>query len=156
LHRTLDELRRARVTPSTLARTAFEDPRKPRELGELARAYEESLTRLKAIDAAEVLGRATELCVAEGALPAARRVLRPASLELAPLEESFLAACAPHAVPLASDVATAPLTATLEFTQALSEENEVRAVFRRILDEALRCDDVEIVFDDDATFRPLI
>ena len=60
-------------------------------------------------------------------------------------------------VPLAEDAPEPGKTSsTLTFSHALSEENEVRGVFRRILDESLRLDDVEIAFDDDATYRPLV
>lgn len=156
LHRTLDELRRAGVTPAALSASAFEDPRKARELAALARAFEASLARLGATDSAEVLRRATALC-AGAAPPLPARVLRPAAFDLAPLEEAFLAARSPVTVPLAADVFDpAHLAPALEFTHALAEENEVRAVLRRVLDEGLALDDVEIVFDDDATYRPLV
>ncbi|MGA7990428.1 MAG: PD-(D/E)XK nuclease family protein, partial [Thermoanaerobaculia bacterium] len=156
LHRTLDELRRAGVTPAALSASAFEDPRKARELAAVLRAFETWLGRLGATDPAEVLRRATAACTG-GPPPGPMRVLRPAGLELAPLEEAFLAAWAPAVVPLATDVFDgARLAPALEFASALAEENEVRAVFRRILDEDLALDDVEIVFDDDATYRPLV
>ncbi|MCM3874889.1 MAG: hypothetical protein NEA02_00570, partial [Thermoanaerobaculia bacterium] len=156
LHRTLDELRRAGVTPAALPASAFEDARKARELSALARAFEASLARLGATDSADVLRRATAVCARARPL-GSPSVLRPAGLDLAPLEESFLAAFAPSIVPLAEDAFDpARLSASREFVHALSEENEVRAVFRRILDEGLSWDDVEIAFDDDATFRPLV
>ena len=162
LHRTLDELRRAGVTPASLTAltaqttTVFEDPRKARELSALARAFETSLARLGATDPSEVLRRATSLCA--GVPPAEpARILRPRTLDLAPLEEAFLAAFAPSTYSLEEDVfEKAHVAPALDFVHALSEENEVRAVFRRVLDEGLRWDDVEIVFDDDATYRPLV
>ena len=39
---------------------------------------------------------------------------------------------------------------------ASGEENEVRAVFRRIVDEKIPLDDVEIAITDDAAYRPLV
>src|SRR5450759_1480308 len=137
---------------------AFEDARKARELAALARAFDATLERIGAADAAEVFDRAARACAEPGRrIPASAHVLRPAGLELAPLEESFLASCAPVTVPLAEDAPeTGNTSSTLTFSHALSEENEVRGVFRRILDEGLRFDDIEIAFDDDATYRPLV
>ena len=158
LHRTLDELRRAGVAPGTLPPEAFEDARKARELAALARAFAATLEKIGAADAAEVFDRAARAC-AEPArrMPGSVHVLRPAGLVLAPLEERFLASCGPVAVRLAEDEPEAGRSsAALAFSHALSEENEVRAVFRRILDEGLHFDDVEIAFDDDATYRPLV
>ena len=157
LHRTLDELRRARVTPAALAAASFDDPRKARELAALARAYESALAKLGAADAAEIFRRAIPLCTDGRGLPAAAHLLRPSGLELSPLEEEFLAAYAPAAVPLAEDASEpARDAARASFASALAEENEVRAVFRSVLDEGLSLDDVEIVFDDDGVYRPLV
>ena len=157
LHRTLDELRRARVTPAELAAAAFDDPRKGKELAALARAYEATLGRLGAVDAAEVFRRAIPACAGGPVLPADAHVLRPSSLELTPLEEEFLAAYAGEIVPLPEDAYEPARDAgRAAFASALSEENEVRAVFRRVLDECLALDDVEIVFDDDGVYRPLV
>lgn len=157
LHRTLDELRRARVTPAELGSAAFDDPRKGAELAALAKAYESTLARLGAADAAEVLQRAAAACAGGRRLEATAHLLRPSGLELAPLEEAFLGAWAGAAVPLAEDAfEPAHPGSGLAFAHALGEENEVRSVFRRILDESLRVDEVEIVFDDDATYRPLV
>ncbi len=157
LHRTLDELRRARVTPSELGSAAFDDRRKGAELAALAKAYEAILARLGAADAAEVLQRATAACAGGRRLAAAAHLLRPAGLELAPLEEAFLDAWAGAAVPLAEDAfEPARDVARASFASALSEENEVRAVFRHVFDDGLALDDVEIVFDDDDLYRPLV
>ncbi len=157
LHRTLDELRRARVGPAALEAAAFDDPRKARELAALARAYETALSRLGAVDAAEVFRRAIPLSAGGRGLRDGAHLLRPSGLELSPLEEEFLASYAKAAVPLAEDVFDpARHGAAAEFASALSEENEVRAVFRRALDDGLRFDDVELVFDDDAVYRPLV
>ncbi len=158
LHRTLDELRRAGVAPGALPLDAFEDARKARELAALARAFDAMLEKLGAADAAEVFDRAARACVDPALrVPPSAHVLLPAGLELAPLEKRFLAKCAPVTVPLAEDTpGTGHTPSTLTFSHALSEENEVRGAFRRILDEGLRLDDVEIAFDDDATYRPLV
>src|SRR5512143_1356700 len=158
LHRTLDELRRAGIAPEALPAEAFEDTRKARELAALAQAFGTTLEKIGAADAAEVFDRAARACAERGShIPASARVLRPTGLELAPLEERFLAKCAPVTVPLAEDAPDAGNPSpTLAFSRALSEENEVRSVFRRVLDEGLRLDDVEIAFDDDATYRPLV
>ncbi len=157
LHRTLDELRRARVTPADLKAAAFDDRRKGVELAALAQAYEVALEKLGAADVAEVLERGTAARRAEREPATAAHVLRPSSLELAPLEEAFLEAYAGKTTALPEDTFDGARDGPgVEFAHALSEENEVRSVFRRILDEALHVDEVEIVFDDDATYRPLV
>ncbi|HSB64694.1 MAG TPA: PD-(D/E)XK nuclease family protein, partial [Thermoanaerobaculia bacterium] len=136
---------------------AFEDPRKATELAALARAFDATLEKIGAADAADVLDRAARACAKSGPhIPTSAHVLRPAGLELAPLEETFLASCAFVTVPLGEDALEARPSAALTFSHALSEENEIRGVFRQILDEGLRLDDVEIAFDDDATYRPLV
>ena len=158
LHRTLDELRRAGVAPGALPLEAFEDARKARELAALARAFAATLEKIGAADAAEVFDRAVRACEEPGRrMPGSVQVLRPAGLALAPLEERFLSSCAPVTVRIAEDEPGAGRpSAALTFSHALSEENEVRRVLRRILDEGLHFDDVEIAFDDDATYRPLV
>jgi RecB family exonuclease len=158
LQRTLDELRRAGVSPASLPVDAFEDARKARELAALARTFDAALERIGAADAADVFTRATRACAADGrGLPSSARVLRPSGLELSTLEEAFLARCVPSVVTLAEDEPRpCRVSPRLSFTHALSEENEVRGVLRRILDEGLPLDAVEIAFDDDATYRPLV
>jgi ATP-dependent helicase/nuclease subunit B len=157
LHRTLDELRRARVTPAELSAAAFDDPRKGKELAALARAYETSLGKLGAVDPADVFRRAIPACAEGRGLPTGAHLLRFSSLDLSPLEEEFLSTFAAAAVPLAEDEFEAARDAgRAVFASALSEENEVRAVFRRVLDEGLALDEVEIVFDDDGVYRPLV
>jgi RecB family exonuclease len=157
LQRTLDELRRARVTPADLAAAVLDDPRKGRELAALARAYETMLANLGAVDAAEVFRRAIPLCSGGRGLPAGAHLLRPAGLEPSPVEEEFLEVYAPAPVPLAEDTFEPARDARrVVFVSALSEENEVRGVFRRVLAEGLALDDVEIVFDDDDVYRPLV
>ena len=154
LHRTLDELRRARVTPGDLSSAAFDDRRKGAELAALAKAYEAILARLGAADAAEVVRRAAAACAAGIRIPDGAHLLRPAALELAPLEEAFLEGWSDATVPLAEDVFDpARPSPGVFFAHALGEENEVRSVFRRILDEACTST-VEIVFDDDARTAP--
>ncbi|MGZ6971603.1 MAG: PD-(D/E)XK nuclease family protein, partial [Thermoanaerobaculia bacterium] len=136
---------------------AFDDRRKGAELAALAKAYETILARLGAADAAEVLQRATAACAGRCRLAAAAHLLRPSGLELAPLEDAFLDAWAGAAVSLSEDAFDAAHPGpAVTFAHALSEENEVRSVFRRILDEGLHVDEVEIVFDDDPTYRPLV
>src|SRR5262249_52439634 len=90
LQHTLDELRRARVTPGELREAPFDDRRKGAELAALARAYETALARLSAADAAEVFTRAAAACAGTPRPAGEAHVLRPQRLELAPLEEVFL------------------------------------------------------------------
>jgi hypothetical protein len=158
LQRTLEELRRAGLGASTLPVAAFEDPRKGTELAALARTYAETLAQLGAADFADVLQRAIALCAAgAGAIFDGAFLLRPSGLEPAPLEETFLAAIGRPTLGLAEDGPDpGPPAARLEVTQALGEENEVRAVFRHLANGGAAADEVEVLFDDDATYRPLV
>ena len=157
LQRTLDELRRAGLGAAPLPVSAFEEPRKGRELAALARAYAKALAALGAADSPDVLHRAVSLCSAGSRLSESAHLLRPSGLEPAPLEETFLAAFARQFVTLAEDSPEhGARSADVAFMQALGEENEVRAVFRMLASGICVADSVEIVFEDDATYRPLV
>jgi ATP-dependent helicase/nuclease subunit B len=158
IQRTLEELRRAGLGPRALRTEAFEDPRKGRELAEILRAYEAALVHAGATDTADVLRRGALVCREGRAprLPENAFLLRPAGLDLAPLEEEFVAAFADAPVILPEDPADGHSHAGLLFASALGEENEIRGALRRVLDEGLPWDAMELVFDDDATYRPLI
>jgi ATP-dependent helicase/nuclease subunit B len=157
LQRTLDELRRAGLGAAPLPMSAFEEPRKGRELAALARAYAKALVAMGAADSADVLHRAVSLCAAGSSLPESALLLRPSGLDPAPLEETFLAAFARQIVTLAEDSPEhGPPGVDVAFAQALGEENEVRAIFRRLAAGTFAADSVEIVFEDDATYRPLV
>ncbi|HXI13513.1 MAG TPA: PD-(D/E)XK nuclease family protein [Thermoanaerobaculia bacterium] len=60
VQRSVDDLRLAGVLLSTVASTAFEDPRKARDLGAIVDAYEDELTRGRFVDRPGVLARAIQ------------------------------------------------------------------------------------------------
>lgn len=161
LQSTLNEIRRAGLTPEQLPNEALEDPRKAREMKAIGRAYRAALEAGSFADPLDVLAAATRMLGENPALklgPAAR-VLKPESLELSSLEAAFLDAVLPRAATaLAVDTAQdTPLTPErVSLACASGEENEVRAVFRRIVDEKIPLDDVELAVTDDAAYRPLV
>jgi len=161
LQATLNEIRRAGLTPEQLPSDALEDPRKAREMKAIGRAYRDALEAGKLADPLDVLAAATRMLRENPGLklPRSARVLRPEGLELSTLESAFLDALLPRpATLLEVDAAEdAPLTPERVFLACASgEENEVRAVFRRVVDERLALDDVEIAITDDAAYRPLV
>lgn len=161
LQSTLNEIRRVGLTPEQLPSEALEDPRKAREMKAIGRSYRDALEAGTFADPLDVLAAATRM-LGENAglrLAPAVRVLRPEGFELSALESTFLDALLPHpATPLPVDVPEdPPLTPDRVFLVCASgEENEVRAVFRRIVDEKIPLDSVEIAITDDAAYRPLV
>ncbi len=161
LQSTLNEIRRAGLTPEQLPSEALEDPRKAREMKAIGAAYRGALEAGSFADPLDVLAAATRMLRENPGLRLAPavRVLRPDGLELSALEAAFLDALLPRpATALAVDAPQdAPLTAgRVSLACASGEENEVRAVFRRIVDENIPLDDVEIAITDDAAYRPLV
>jgi RecB family exonuclease len=161
LQATLNEIRRAGLTPEQLPSEALEDPRKAREMKAIGRSYRDALEAGRFADPLDVLVAATRM-LAENAslkLEPAVRVLRPDGFELSTLESAFLDALLPRpATAVAVDTAEdSPLTPDrVSLACASGEENEVRAVFRRVVDEEIPLDDVEIAITDDAAYRPLV
>ncbi len=161
LQSTLNEIRRAGLTPEQLPSEALEDPRKAREMKAIGRAYRDALEAGKFADPLDVLAAATRVLAESPGmkLAPAVRVLRPEGLELSPVESAFLETLLPRpATALAVDTPEdVPLTPDrVSLACASGEENEVRAVFRRVLDEKIPLDDVEIAITDDGAYRPLV
>ncbi|HTS03853.1 MAG TPA: PD-(D/E)XK nuclease family protein [Thermoanaerobaculia bacterium] len=161
LQSTLNEIRRAGLTPERLPSEALEDPRKAREMKAIGRAYRDALEAGKLADPLDVLAAATRMLGENPGLKLAKgvRVLRPEGLELSALESAFLEALLPRpATTLAVDAPEdASLTPDRVFLACASgEENEVRAVFRRVVDDRIALDDVEIAITHDAAYRPLV
>jgi hypothetical protein len=161
LQSTLNEIRRAGLTPEQLPAEALEDPRKAREMKAVGRAYRDALEAGKFADPLDVLAAATRMLAENPGLKLAQavRVLRPAGLEVSAVESAFLDALLQRpATALAVDTPEdGPLTADrVSLACASGEENEVRAVFRRVVDEKIPLDDVEIAITDDAAYRPLV
>ena len=123
-----------------------------RARGPRARLRDARSRRSGAADAAEVFAAARPAARDGGGLPRRSASSWPAGLELSPLEERSSTRCcraSPSPSPRTCPTSRATRGAHRS-RRALSEENEVRAVFRRIVDEGLPLDDVEIAFDDDA------
>ena len=161
LQATLNEIRRAGLTPEQLPPDAFEDPRKAREMKAVGRAYRDALKNGKYADPLDVLARATKMLGEDASrrLGAGVHVLRPEGLDLSGSETAFLEALLPRPpFPLAIDdpKGFVPTPERVLLACASGEENEVRAVFRRVVDEKISLDDVEIAITDDAAYRPLI
>ncbi len=161
LQSTLNEIRRAGLTPEQLPAEALEDPRKAREMKAIGRAYRDALEAGKFADPLDVLAAATRMLAEDPGLKLAPsvRVLQPAGLEFSAVESAFLDALLPRpATAFAVDtLEEVPLTADRVLLACASgEENEVRAVFRRVVDEKIPLDDVEIAITDDAAYRPLV
>lgn len=161
LQSTLNEIRRAGLTPDQLPSEALEDPRKAREMKAIGRAYRDALEAAKFADPLDVLATATRMLREEPGLklPPAVRVLRLDGFDLSAVESAFLESFLPReATALAVDVpGDTPLTTDhVSLACASGEENEVRAVFRRVVDEKIPLDDVEIAITDDAAYRPLV
>jgi ATP-dependent helicase/nuclease subunit B len=161
LQQTLEEIHRAGLSADQLPAAAFEDRRKAEELRAIGRAYRAALARHGFADPAEIVGLATALLTREGGRRSAETawVLRPDGLEPTPREEEFLRLLAgSRAVPLPTDRPAdfTPSAETVAIAAASGEENEIRAVLRRLLDDEIPLDEVEIVTTDDATYRPLL
>jgi RecB family exonuclease len=156
LQRTLEELRATGIGPSAIPASAFTDPRKPREIRAILRAYEKALSANRYVDAIDVLRRAIESAPAE---PRAARFLVPADLELSELERRLLEAVARarlEILPVDAPETWTERAAGVELIRAIGEENEIREIFRRILAAEIPFDDVEILHTDDTVYPPLV
>ena len=161
LHRalasTFDELKAAGVSPSALPEAAFADPRKPRELRMILLRYETALEKGHWIDRAEVLRRAAE---AVDAAPPRKGplFLLPDGSDLTTVERRFLERLAAGRL---SPVSTDPPetwtdnAARSRIFRAIGEENEIRAVFRSLLESGTPFDEAEVLHTDPATYPAL-
>ncbi len=161
LQSTLNEIRRAGLTPEDLPSEALEDPRKAREMKAIGRSYRDALETGKFADPLDVLAAATRMLGEDESLKLEPgvHVLRPEGLELSTLEAAFLAALLPRpptTVPVDDPGGFLPSRDRVSLACASGEENEVRAVFRRVVDEKIPLDDVEVAITDDAAYRPLV
>lgn len=155
---------------------------KGRDLAALMREYDAELTKLKLIDQAGQLVRATEMIRLDDIPPTIERLLVPSDLDLAKCERDLLAACRlaksiaveeivadgplpehrPAAIPdrKSGPQATSrePASAAWhsEFFQAIGESNEVRHALRICLARGIRLDEVELIHTDGSTYPPVI
>jgi ATP-dependent helicase/nuclease subunit B len=156
LQRTLDELRATGIGPAAIPASAFSDPRKPREIRAVLRAYEKALAEGGYVDGIDVLRRAVESAPAQ-ARPV--RFLAPGDLELSELERRLLEAVARERLeilPVDSPESWPERAAGIELVRAIGEENEIREIFRRVLASGAPLDDFEILHTDEAVYPALI
>lgn len=162
LHRafqsTFDDLREAGLSPESLPSDAFGDPKKLADVRAVLRRYESSLAEGKFVDRADVLRRAVE--DAKKAPPLSTALyLVPGGLELSAGEKDLLELLARGRLrTLESDP---PESWTRRSSQArlfhaMGEENEIREVFRRVLTENVRIDDVELLYVDRDPYASLV
>ena len=154
---TFDELKAAGLSPGALPEAAFADPRKPRELRTILLRYETALEKGHWIDRAEVLRRAAEAVDArpprKGAL-----FLLPEGSDLTTVERRFLerlAAGRLTPVPTDPPETWTDNAARSRIFRAIGEENEIRAVFRTLLESGTPFDEAEILHTDPATYPAL-
>ncbi|HEY8711987.1 MAG TPA: hypothetical protein VIM68_03895, partial [Thermoanaerobaculia bacterium] len=150
IQRSVDDLRHAGLRDS-LPGSAFEDPRKARDLAAIIRAYEDELRERKFVDRYGVLARAIELletrAEARGhteawASDALWFVL--GDLELSNTEERLLRAVAGSFEKVAAEAGGAPLS--VRFVRAAGEENEIRSALRTILRDRTTTDRAEVIY----------
>ena len=161
LHRallmTLSELEHARVPIDRLPPEAFEDRRKAAELSSVRRSLKASLERNLFATPDDVLARALERARkgTEGFHGA--RFLRPEDLELSTAEEELVSHLAgARLTRLAVDVADFSFASRTRILTATGEENEVRALLRRIVANGIPFDHVEVSSSEATTYDPLL
>ena len=156
LQRTLEELRAAGIGPRGIPAAAFTDRRKPRELRAILERYVAALASGKHIDSLDVVRRALEH---EPPASRAALYLLPADMELSELERRFLERLAGprlRVLPVDDPAAWTAIAARASLIRCVGEENEIREVFRRVLSEGVRFDDVEVLHTDDAVYPALV
>lgn len=155
VQRSIDDLRHAGLTPSQVPASAFEDPRKANDLGNILAAYERELTSGRFVDRFGVLSRAIAMLKNGAAKPWSPEALWIVvdELELSSAERRLLTLVSGDTLlTLASDD-TAP--AATEFRRVVGEENELRSAFRAVVDEAVPFDRAEIVYTTREPYLPL-
>ncbi len=157
--RTFDELRAAGLNADSLPESAFADRRKHRGLRAVLRRYTEALETGRFVDSIELLRRALKAAEERETPAAAPTYLLTSATELSALERAFVERLGGGKLTtLAADPAGAwkTLAQTALLSRALGEENEIREVFRAILGDGIRFDDVEILHTDSAVYPPLL
>ena len=146
IQRSVDDLRHAGLRDG-LPASAFEDPRKARDLAAIIRAYEEQLSANKFVDRYGVLARAIELlesrAEARGHAEDALWLVLD-ELELSATEEKLLRAAAGAFETVAPE--GTGHGAGVRFVRAAGEENEIRAALRTILRDRTTTDRAEVVY----------
>lgn len=156
VQRTLADVRASGIPTDALSPKTLETERKSDDLRAITAAYGKLLADGGFVDSTDVLRMALDKAKADRSEPASWYLI-PGGTEVPDVEREFLETLAgDRLLELAADDPADWLHAELEITRALGEENEIRAVFRRILSEGLPFDAVEIIYTDSVTYIPLV
>jgi ATP-dependent helicase/nuclease subunit B len=156
LQRTFEEIRSAGLTAASLPAGAFDDSRKLKELKGILARYDEDLAAGKFIDSAAVLRRAA---VSAAPDPGGARYLVVDDAELTAVEREILEKVSNGLLEVLESEPPerwVENAANARLLRASGEENEIREVFRRVLESGIPFDQVEILHTDDATYPALV
>lgn len=142
MQRSMEDLRHARVS---LDDSVFEDPRKGADLARVVAAYDEELAALRLVDRFGVLSRAISLLEGKRPVPDDAIWMVVGALEVTATEERFLRLVAGEYERL-SNAGDTGAPEDVAVRKALGEENEIRGVFRAILEDRQQIDRAEIVY----------
>jgi len=157
LQATLEELGSAGLDPERLPAGAFADRKKHRELREISRRHAAALAGAKAVDAVGLLRRAAAAVEKAGRRSDAIYLL-PEDADLRPLSRRFLEGLAGDRLRIvgrADPQAWRAVARRARYFRATGEENEIREIFRRVLENGWRFDEVEILHTDPSVYPPL-
>ncbi len=155
LQRTFGEIRAAGLSSDRLPPAAFDDPRKLTELKGILARYDADLEKGGFIDSAAVLRRAVAAAKPSAGGPI---YLVPEDSDPTAVERELLEKVAAGrletlgAEPLAAWAANA---SRARLVRAIGEENEIRQVFRSILEEGIPFDQAEVLYTDPSTYPAL-
>ena len=158
LQATLEELGAAGLDPERLPAGAFADRKKHRELREVSRRHAAALAAARAVDAVGLLRRAVA-ALEKGGRRGDAIFLLPADTDLPPLSRQFVEALAGNRLRVLGRADPQAWRATArraQFFRATGEENEIREIFRRVLENGWRFDDVEILHTDRSVYPALV
>ena len=162
----LAAIRQAGLHAKDIPRSLGNTP-KSLDLGALLARYAADLKKSKLVDQADVMDVALEEA-AEGRLPASlKRLLYPEDLDPTPMGRKLLDTLANsghcQVQKLAVDPPAGPelpvdskIAPSFSFFRAIGEVNEVRAVFRTLIERGVRLDEVELLHTDSATYPALV
>ena len=155
LQRTFGEIRAAGLSSAGLPAAAFEDPRKLKELNGILARYDADLAKGRFIDSAAVLRRA--VAAARPGAPGSTYLI-PEDIDLTAVERELVEKVAAGRLKTLEVEPPARWTAKgarARLVRAIGEENEIRQAFRRILEDGIPFDQVEILYTDSTTYPAL-
>lgn len=155
LQRTFEEIRAAGLSAAALPPGAFDDPRKLQELKGILARYDADLAKGRFIDSAAVLRRAVAAAKPD---PGAPVYLVPEDADLTAVERTLLEKIAAGRLEtLAAEPAESWTAggARATLVRAIGEENEIRRVFREVLENGIPFDAVEVLYTDPSTYPAL-